>query len=61
MKIQGYVSEFEQFLDQYKQTHPNVEADQRRGWNIWWDHNLDLTEVDRARQDSVPVSPYYYS
>lgn len=61
MKLKGYVSEYEQFLDRYKQTHPDVEENQRRGWYIWWDHNLDLAEVDRARRDSVPTNPYYYS
>ena len=32
----GYVSEYEQFLNQFKAEHPYVEPDQRRGWEIWW-------------------------
>jgi len=35
MKLTKYVSEFEAFLEEYKSAHPNVEADQRRGWQIW--------------------------
>ncbi|GGY95726.1 DUF3460 family protein [Pseudoduganella plicata] len=61
MKMKNYVSEFEAFLEGYKETHPNVEEDQRRGWKIWWDHRLDLDAVDRQKKDSVPPNPYYYS
>jgi hypothetical protein len=61
MKLKRYVSEFEEFMDRYKQEHPGVEEDQWRGWKIWWDHRLDLDAVDRARKDSVPTEPYYYS
>lgn len=61
MKLTQYVSEFEQFLNEYKHDHPNVEEDQRRGWRIWWDHRLDLDAADRQKQDSVPPNPYYYS
>jgi hypothetical protein len=41
--------------------HPAVREDQRRGWNIWWDHRLDFDAVDRQGKDSVPTHPYYYS
>jgi hypothetical protein len=54
----GYVSEFEQFLNSYLHRHPEVERDQRRGWDIWWDHRIDLDELDRQRQDTVPVKTY---
>jgi hypothetical protein len=54
----GYVSEFEQFLSTYLQRHPEVERDQRRGWDIWWDHRVDLDELDRQRKDTVPVKTY---
>jgi hypothetical protein len=61
MKLTRYVSEFEEFIDRYMEQHPGVREDQRRGWNIWWDHRLDLDAVDRQRKDSVPPNPYYYS
>lgn len=61
MKLTRYVSEFEEFIDRYMEQHPAVREDQRRGWNIWWDHRLDLDAVDRQRKDSVPPNPYYYS
>lgn len=61
MKMKGYVSEFEQFLDSYKHSHPDVEEDQQRGWYIWWDHSVDLAELERARRDKVPTAPYYYA
>ena len=61
MKLTRYVSEYEQFLNRYKDEHPGVEDEQRRGWKIWWDHRLDLDAVDRQRRDSVQTKPYYYS
>ncbi|HEX8606064.1 MAG TPA: DUF3460 family protein [Pseudoduganella sp.] len=60
MKYTRYVSEFEQFLNQYKEEHPQVEVEQRRGWKIWWDHRQDLDAVDRQKKDSVQTKPYYY-
>ena len=56
----GYVSEFDQFMDVYLKKHPEVLEDQQRGWYIWWDHRVDLDELDKQREDSVPVKPYSY-
>ena len=56
----GYVSEFDQFLDGFLRTHPEVEADQKRGWYIWWDHRLDLDELEKQHKDEVPAKPYQY-
>ncbi|GGX81282.1 DUF3460 family protein [Pseudoduganella dura] len=61
MKLTGYVSEFEQFLSQYKEEHPDMEAEQRRGWKIWWDHRQDPDAAAREKRDSVRTRPYYYS
>lgn len=55
-----YVSEFEQFLNNYLARHPAVEEDQMRGWYIWWDHKQDIVERDKARRDSVATKPYSY-
>ena len=59
-KLTGYVSEFEEFLHGFMEQHPEVEADQRRGWRIWWDHRIDLDEMDRQRRDTVAVKPYSF-
>lgn len=56
----GYVSEFDQFLDRFLRQHPEVPEDQQRGWYIWWDHRVDLDELDKQREDSVAVKPYSY-
>ena len=56
----GYVSEFDQFLDAYLAGHPSVVPDQQKGWYLLWDHKVDLRELDRERQDAVPVRSYSY-
>ncbi len=56
----GYVSEFEQFMDRYRARHPNVAEDQQTGWYLLWDHRLDLDELDKQREASVPVKGYQY-
>lgn len=55
-----YVSEFEQFMDGYLARHPEVEQDRQRGWYIWWDHRVDLDELDKQRENALPVKPYVY-
>jgi hypothetical protein len=60
MKVKGYVSEFEQFFDHLLADHPEYVEDQRKGWNIWWDHQVNLEAERVARTDAVPTPPYYY-
>jgi hypothetical protein len=60
MKLTRYVSEFEAFLNRYREDHPGMEDEQRRGWQIWWDHRQDLDAVDRQKRDTVATKPYYY-
>jgi hypothetical protein len=55
----GYVSEFEQFLDCFLSEHPEVAEDQRRAWYIWWDHPIDLKDLEKPK-DEVPAKPYQY-
>ena len=57
----GYVSDFEQFMNSYLDQHPEVEADRKHGWLIWWDHRLDLAELDKQRESEVAVRPYRYA
>jgi hypothetical protein len=60
MKVKEYVSEYEAFFGQLLATHPELVEDQRAGWNIWWDHKVDLEAERLARTDAVPTPPYYY-
>lgn len=56
----GYVSEFEQFMDQFLGQHPEVVQDQRKGWYIFWNHKADLEELKKTDQNSVPMKGYEY-
>jgi hypothetical protein len=55
----GYVSEFEQFIDRFKASHPEVEDEQQLGWSIWWDRDVDTVSWELG-QKTVPVKPYSY-
>ncbi|WP_167237212.1 DUF3460 family protein [Massilia genomosp. 1] len=54
------VSEFEQFMHDYLARHPEVEQDRQRGWHRWWDHRVGLDELDKQRENALPVRPYVY-
>lgn len=56
----GYVSEFTQFMDKFLEEHPEVIENERRGWRIFWDRKVDLAELKKASEDSVPTKAYYY-
>jgi hypothetical protein len=56
----GYVSEFEQFINAFMAQHPEVEEDRKRAWYIWWDHRVDLKDLEKQHDDAVPVKPYQY-
>lgn len=56
----GYVSDFDQFMRGFLAEHPEVEEDRQHGWYIWWDHRLDLAELDKLRESEVPAKPYRY-
>ncbi len=53
-----YVSEFTQFINQYLVQHPEVVADQKVGWDIFWDHKVDLQALEDAKKDVVPDDCY---
>lgn len=59
-KTTGYVSEFAQFMHAFMESHPEVVVNQRKGWNIFWDKNVNFEELKDATADSVPVKSYYY-
>lgn len=56
----GYLSDFDQFMDAFLEQHPEVLEDRQRGWYIWWDHRLDLDELDKQRDSTVPVKANHY-
>ncbi|WP_243491125.1 DUF3460 family protein [Massilia violaceinigra] len=56
----GYVSEFDRFIHDFLARHPEVEQERRRGWDIWWDQRVDLDELDKQRENALPVKPYVY-
>jgi hypothetical protein len=56
----GYVSEYEQFLNGFLTSHPEVKADQKRGWNIWWERQADPNDPKPQRNDAVPAKAYKY-
>lgn len=60
MKVKDYVSEFDQFFGHLLADHPEYVEDQRKGWNIWWDHEVNLEAERQARTDAVPTPAYYY-
>ncbi|WP_426194061.1 DUF3460 family protein [Massilia sp. DWR3-1-1] len=59
-RTQGYVSDFEQFLDRFMADHPNVAPGQQRGWHIWWDRPVAQADLVVRRDDAVPVKGYAY-
>lgn len=59
-RTSGYVSDFEQYLGNYLHEHPEVEADQRRGWFLWWDRRVDPADVTPRQQYAVKVKGYQY-
>ncbi len=57
--MQGaYVSEFTRFMDKFLKEHPEVVEDQQRGWNIFWDKEVDPAAISKAEEDSVPFDDY---
>jgi hypothetical protein len=56
----GYVSEFDQFINDFIAAHPEVEQNRRRGWYIWWDHKVDTDDLKPQHDDDVPVESYQY-
>lgn len=60
-KFKGpYLSDFENYMEAFLKKHPDVIEDQERGWYIWWDHRLDLVELEKELESEVPQKPYPY-
>lgn len=56
----GYVSEFEQFMNDYLSRHPEAVASQREGWRQFWERDVDFQEWEEEAEDSVPTKSYNY-
>lgn len=54
----AYVSEFTHFIDDFVRDHPEVVRDQKKGFRIYWDKQVDLTAEAQARADTVPDDGY---
>ena len=54
----AYVSDFTHFIDHFLEDHPKEVKEQRTGWRIYWDKQLDLQALEKAGQDSVPDDGY---
>ncbi|TSA16356.1 MAG: DUF3460 family protein [Betaproteobacteria bacterium] len=57
---QTYESEFTKFMREFKQQRPNLEAEQRKSREIWWDHKQDLETAERAKESRVKQQAYVY-
>jgi hypothetical protein len=55
----GYVSEFEQFMDDFIHRHPEVIESQREGWYQFWERDVDFEEWEEEAKDSVPNKKGY--
>jgi hypothetical protein len=56
----GYVSDFEQFMGRFLDDHPAVLESQSEGWHIYWDHRVDLDDLNRMYRNEIPVRGYAY-
>ena len=55
-----YQSEITRFLQELKSEQPQLEAQQRQGRAIWWDHPQDADTTRRHRESKVAQQPYVY-
>lgn len=60
-KTTGYQSEFTQFLNEFKEHHPTIEAEQRAGRARLWDQApVDLDTQERLKASRVKQNSYVY-
>lgn len=60
-KTNGYQSEFTEFLSEFKQQHPDIEAQQRAGRARLWDQPpVDLDTQERLKASRVKQKSYVY-
>jgi hypothetical protein len=54
----AFVSEHTQFIGRFLAEHPDVRDDQRIGWRIYWDKQVDLAALKQAETDTEPDDGY---
>jgi Protein of unknown function (DUF3460) len=55
-----YESEITEFIHQLKAQKPSLEAEQRAGRALLWDHPVILNEQAAYRDSAVAQQPYVY-
>lgn len=55
-----YISEFTRFMEDFMKTHPRERQEQRKGWKIFWDKQVDLDAEQKREKSEVPTPAYYY-
>ena len=55
-----YTSDVTQFIDQLKQTKPDLDLRQRQGRALLWDKQIDRDQQAEFREARVPQKPYVY-
>lgn len=54
----GNVFEFMQFMDGLLRLHPEIVRDQHHGWATYWQPEVVLVEMQKTREDSVPIDDH---
>lgn len=55
-----YTSEITQFIEKLKAAKPTLEAEQRAGRALLWDHEINQELTREHRQARVAQQPYVY-
>jgi hypothetical protein len=56
----AYLSDTSEFIQKLKTTHPELEAEQRRGRSLLWDKQLDRDSLSEFAKARVAQKPYVY-
>jgi hypothetical protein len=56
----GYESDATRMIRDLLQEKPQIVDEQKAGRALWWDRQLDLDQLRRARESRVPQKGYVY-
>lgn len=56
-----YVSEFTAFMDHFLKEHPEVVEEQMRGYNFFFNPEIDREELENANEGSIPDDHYGFT
>ena len=54
-----YISEFESFMNQFLESHPEVIEEQRRNWRSFWEAEIDPETAHPRKEDLVEPEPVF--